>query len=283
MEIYNGKYCVYVHTNKINGKKYVGQTCQKPEYRWNNGKNYEECAYFYHAIEKYGWDGFDHEIIAKNLTKSEADNFEKILIEKLNTMNPNAGYNLRAGGSEVIFSEVSKRKMSESHIGLLAGENHPMYGKHHTEESKLKISESCCEVWSDPVFQLNMSEARKRLWENEEYRQKQIESRTGKHVSEEIRRKMSCLMKGENNPMYGKHPSEDTREKMSESQKIAQRLKAREINQYTLDGVFIKTWDCMKQIEEEVGIHSSNISKCCRYKRKSAGGFIWRYADENDN
>lgn len=64
MEIYNGTYCVYAHINKVNGKIYIGQTCRKPEYRWNDGKGYKECTYFYNAIEKYGWDNFDHEILA---------------------------------------------------------------------------------------------------------------------------------------------------------------------------------------------------------------------------
>lgn len=283
MEIYNGKYCVYIHTNKINGKKYVGQTCQKPEYRWNNGKNYKECLHFYNAIEKYGWDEFDHEIIASNLTKDEADNFEKILIQKLDTMNPDIGYNLRAGGSEVIFSEESKKKMSESHIGLFVGEKHPMYGKKHSEESKNKISESSLSTWADSDFNEKMSEIRKQLWKNDEYRQRQIKIRTGKRASEETKQKRSNSLKGERNPMYGKHPSEETRQKMSEAQKRAQRQRVRKINQYTIDENFIRTWDCMKQIEDETGIKYQDISKCCRHKRKQAGGFMWHYTDESND
>lgn len=56
-------YCVYIHTNKINKKSYIGITCQKPEHRWGcNGNGYAECPHFWRAIQKYGWDNFDHKI-----------------------------------------------------------------------------------------------------------------------------------------------------------------------------------------------------------------------------
>lgn len=35
-----GKYCVYVHTNKTNGKMYVGQTSQEPNKRWKSWFGY---------------------------------------------------------------------------------------------------------------------------------------------------------------------------------------------------------------------------------------------------
>ena len=48
-------YYVYLHNNKINNKKYVGITKQKPENRWGlNGYNYRSSPYFYSAIQKYG-------------------------------------------------------------------------------------------------------------------------------------------------------------------------------------------------------------------------------------
>lgn len=118
MEIYNDKYCVYIHTNKINGKKYVGQTCQKPEYRWRkDGRGYRSETYFGKAIQKHGWDSFEHEIVASNLTKEEADNFEVLLINKLDTMNPDKGYNLTKGGEGsvgVVRSDEWRKKTKTS-------------------------------------------------------------------------------------------------------------------------------------------------------------------------
>ena len=117
--IENGNYCVYVHTSP-SGKRYVRQTKLKPERRWGKDGSYYlkkkdngEYAqrFFAHAIIKYGWESFEHEIVASNLTKEEADNFEKLLIEKLNTMNHLYGYNLREGGSHGTLSEDSRKKI----------------------------------------------------------------------------------------------------------------------------------------------------------------------------
>lgn len=139
------KYCVYVHTNKINNKKYVGQTCQEPEKRWKNGNGYRKNTYFGKAIKKYGWENFEHEIIASNLTKDEADNFETILIKKLETKNPDKGYNLTNGGDGMVefrHTEESKKKMSQSHKGKYTGENNPFFGRHHSKEAKQKNGEA---------------------------------------------------------------------------------------------------------------------------------------------
>ena len=54
-------FLVYKHTNKENGKVYIGITSQEPKRRWQNGAGYYG-TYFYYAIQKYGWDGFEHDI-----------------------------------------------------------------------------------------------------------------------------------------------------------------------------------------------------------------------------
>lgn len=73
----NLNYSVYVHTNKINGKKYVGQSSNIIE-RWKNGgKNYFSSTKFHRAIQKYGWENFTHEILYENLNKEAANKIER--------------------------------------------------------------------------------------------------------------------------------------------------------------------------------------------------------------
>lgn len=90
-------YTVYKHTNKLNGKLYYGITRQKPERRWQKGKGYDK-TYFGKAINKYGWDGFKHDIIAIGLSKEEACKMEQELIAKYKTDNREYGYNIAKGG-----------------------------------------------------------------------------------------------------------------------------------------------------------------------------------------
>lgn len=48
-------------------------------------------------------------------------------------------------------------------------------------------------------------------------------------------------------------------------------------NQYDLEWNFIKTWDSWADIQRELWIHRGDISKCCKWKLKTAWGFIWKY------
>jgi len=94
------KYIVYCHTNKINNKKYIGQTYRSLETRsGSNGCGYKECPYFYRAIQKHGWDNFEHEVLFENLSKKSADRIEKILIQTFKTQDTDYGYNIQNGGT----------------------------------------------------------------------------------------------------------------------------------------------------------------------------------------
>ena len=103
------KWCVYVHINKVNGKRYVGITSKKPTNRWNNGNGYKNNSYFTNSILKYGWDNFEHIIICHNKNKREVENIEKYLIKVWNTQIPN-GYNATVGGGIINIPQIKERK-----------------------------------------------------------------------------------------------------------------------------------------------------------------------------
>lgn len=134
-------YYIYKHTSPSN-KVYIGITSQKPENRWRNGNGYKKHIHFYNAIQKYGWNNFQHEILFANLTKKEAEKKEIELIEKYKSNQKKYGYNISNGGnSNGKHSDETRTKIKESHFDI-SGANHPMYGKHHSDEARKKISES---------------------------------------------------------------------------------------------------------------------------------------------
>lgn len=115
---------IYKYTCKDNGKIYIGQTCKTLKERAKrNGLNYNECSYFWNAIQKHGWDNFECEILLDNLTQEEANYWEEYYIKKFNATNRSIGYNLTYGGRGNIPTEEAKQKMRENHANFV-GENH---------------------------------------------------------------------------------------------------------------------------------------------------------------
>ena len=166
-------YIVYQHLNKVNNKSYIGITCQDPKRRWGyNGQKYVECPAFWNAIQKYGWDCFEHNILRTGLTHEEACVAERQLISELNTNNPEYGYNLSEGGFGG-DSEYMKEKWLD-----------PKYKS--TMKNKMK------EAWKDPEKRKRRSDAAKARWANPEFKEFAME-----RVRQTCKKAVRCIETGE--------------------------------------------------------------------------------------
>ena len=120
---------IYMHRNKINNKVYIGQTVQDYlQDRWKNGKGYKTCYYFYNAIQKYGWDNFEHIVLEQNenWTQEELNNKEKYYIAKYKSNNPEYGYNITDGGANISPNALPK--------AIEWMKQHPEFGKARAED-----------------------------------------------------------------------------------------------------------------------------------------------------
>lgn len=116
---------IYIRTNKINGKQYIGQTkdFKRRERDWRK----IETSYANDELNKdrnnYGLDAFDVEILAE-VDDSISDEMERLYIEEYNTLYPN-GYNKYSGGIYEFtyhMSEEVKQKISNSEKGKIVSE-----------------------------------------------------------------------------------------------------------------------------------------------------------------
>lgn len=150
-------YAVYCHTNKINGKRYVGITKQKPERRWSNGHGYEGNLHFKNAIDKYGWEEFFHEILFTGLNKEEAQQKEIELIAKWDLTNRDKGYNVALGGDLLPSpSDDTKQKISNSLKETYKKTKHPCYGRAMSDSCK-QMMENANEKRKKAVLQYTLT------------------------------------------------------------------------------------------------------------------------------
>ena len=156
---------IYLITNTINGKKYVGQTlCEDIESRWKQHRVMDKNSigrYLLNAYHKYGVDKFKFKIVCICFNK-DCNKFEEEYINTYNCLVPN-GYNLKAGGKNskhhpetikkmsdalkgrrtVVLNEESRKKLSNS----LKGERNPNFGKKMCGEQKDKIRDAQKKRW----------------------------------------------------------------------------------------------------------------------------------------
>lgn len=126
-----------MHKLKIDGRVYIGQTCLSIEKRaGSNGNKYKGCTKFWNAIQKYGWNNFEHIVLASDLTLDQANELEKQYIEKFNSIEN--GFNLVEGGRNHSWTEEYRQQRRERFLG----EKNPNYGKPRSEETKRKIGEA---------------------------------------------------------------------------------------------------------------------------------------------
>lgn len=144
---------IYIIENTINDKKYVGQTTKDLGRRWSThlikGERKRKPIAIDLAIKKYGKDKFCMYVIDEAETFEELMEKEKYWIKKLDTVKN--GYNNHEGGvyrKEYHQSKETRIKNSER----MKGKNHFNYGKHLSEETRKKISESVSKFLHQPGY-----------------------------------------------------------------------------------------------------------------------------------
>lgn len=105
---------IYKHTLLVGphkGWSYIGQTClANPNQRWRTGEGYKKQRLFYRAIQRYGWENFNHEILEDSIMSlEEANDREKYWISYYHTWinDPECvGYNITPGGDSAEGSKL---------------------------------------------------------------------------------------------------------------------------------------------------------------------------------
>ena len=136
---------IYMIQNLVNGKMYIGQAVDI-ERRWGRHRsrlrgNNHDNEHLQSAWNKYKEDNFEFTIICE-CYESQLNTKEIDYISKLRTYDRDFGYNKTYGGDSERPTEETREKMSKAHKGKYCGENAPMYGKHHSEETRRKQSEA---------------------------------------------------------------------------------------------------------------------------------------------
>lgn len=267
-------WCVYKHTTP-SGKVYIGITSQKPERRWRNGDGYKSNPYFYHAIQKHGWNNIEHEILFENLNEDVAKNKEIELIDEYGSYNRNKGYNLTLGGEGTNghkWTDEEKKQISIRFKNWYA--NNPLSEKQlahiHSSPSPESIKKRS-ETISRRINQYDKNGNYIKTWLN----CRKAAEYYGCHygvIHQVCNRAFGCKTCMGFQWRYV-DDCDDIEEYRNEHLKSVCMVDFKTKN-------IIKKFNSIIEASNETKIRASDISAVCRGIQKTAGNFIWTFLDD---
>ena len=145
---------IYITFNLKNNMKYIGKRVEGKF----NPKYLGSGIYLTRAINKHGKENFKPYLLYKAFSREELEFLEKETIKHFNAVESKEFYNINSGGSGFgcgKSNHMTKQKYKDMYSIKFSGSNNPMYksgergihpkgmlGKHHTEETKRRISKN---------------------------------------------------------------------------------------------------------------------------------------------
>jgi group I intron endonuclease len=255
---------IYLIINLYNNKFYVGSSVnlqKRKEHHFGDLKsNKHKNKHLQSAYNKYGKEYFIMVMIEKVEDKNNLTEREQYWIDSLDACNRDIAYNIcPTAGNQLGFkhSEETIAKLKE-----IKGEKASMYGKNHTKEAIKNMSK--------PVIQCALDGTYIKEWEGGSLAAKILELNSST-ISGCCR--FRYKYHGDYLWFYKEYYESSDFNIDNHIPNIGKR-----INQYSLDGEFIKTWDSYRDIRKIYDINQTVFIRCCEGKAKTHHGFIWQYA-----
>lgn len=266
---------IYLITNKVNGKKYVGQHCGDKDARWkqhlSQALKIENPLPLYRAMRKYGPSNFSYRVL-ESIPLEQGQNYlderEKYWINHHKSLVTDNGYNLTEGGQGVVSffckAEVSKK--------ISAKNDKKDYGQYDPFTGEL------IKVWdkaSDAEAALNVRSSHMRNSSDWHFGKGKYAKTTGGFMwlvldnGSEFPSKLTPLES--KSKSYGKDIS------LNPTQRDQKSGEEFEISQYFLSGLLVKTWpNNQNYISKSTGISKSSVKRAIDGESRYAGGYQWK-------
>ena len=293
---------IYLIINLQNNKFYVGSAkklnSRKMQHLNLLRKNKHANTYLQNSYNKNGEENFTFVVIEKVEDENKLTEREQYWINILDASNKEIAYNICPNANSMLGYKHSEDTINK--LKKYEGELSPFYGKHHTEETKNKISIKN----SNPSNETRKKKREAALNQSPESRQKIAEAKfkpviqltlEGEFVRKWNSIKEACDTFGFQQSSISNCCANKNNVKQHKGfiwlweynykdfdinnyKRPYKTRKGKITLQYDLNGNLIKEWANAKTASKELNLDHVSITRCCTGKQLTSQGFIWKYA-----